>query len=521
VSNYALNVSATFFGEVVEETFARQGAPLRVGGTEALAIPVPEGWPYVAEVRWLGADRVEVRDGAGGVQQIGPEGTGTVGQWPVEVTFALAKQVRLRRMEDIPWRTSVAWLAVIVCMTGVAQQATLAYDYRCEGWQVVEARAPGLASRLRPHVVEDPQMRACFAGATSSGAYMTSEYLARLLEDDLEGAESSAVEASGGDAKKGDQNKMYMPAGDAGPLDNMGGAAQAAPERQQPEEAKESEEAEQKKKAARPKVEAVEVGTPVADAVPLEEAPSNDPPTPEIKPPEPDSDGDDDASTDATATEEGFGLRDWYDEGTEQVENLEIDLMLRYAKQRLRIDPNDPSALAMLSYYQYLAEDYDAALATYDKIIRLNPEESAGYNNKALVYKRLGQYEKEEALYRVALSLSPSDDVAMNNLAVNLSHQGRFEEATAIMDELARLTPGDPYAELHRAKIHAAKGEDEAAIAALERALQAMQKLDTLHHIEFRQDIRLDPSFARLREDPRFRAVLVRYYGAESPLGGR
>jgi tetratricopeptide (TPR) repeat protein len=521
VSIYALNVSATFFGEVVEETFTRQGSPLRVGGTEALAVPVPEGWPYVAEVRWLGPDRVEVRDGTGAVHEIGPEDTCRVGEWPVEVTFALARQIRLRRMDDFPWRTSIAWLAMMICMTSVAQQTHLTLAYRCEGWTVVEAQAPSLASRLRPVVLRFPAMQACFAATGSSGEYMAAEYLARLLEDDLDGAESSPDSASGG-GKKGDQKKMYMPAGDAGPLDHMGGAAQAAPERQQPEEAKEEEAPEQpKKEAARPKVEAVEVGTPVADAVPLELAPSNEPPTPEIKPPEEDADGEDDASADATATEEGFGLRDWYDERTEQVEELEIDLMLRYAKQRLRIDPNDPSALAMLSYYQYLAEDYDAALLTYDKIIRLNPEDSAGYNNKALVYKRLGQYEKEEALYRVALALRPSDDVAMNNLAVNLSHQGRFEEATAIMDELARLTPGDPYAELHRAKIHAAKGEDEAAIAALERALQAMQLLDTLHHIEFRQDIRLDPSFARLRQDPRFRAVLVRYYGDESPLGGQ
>jgi hypothetical protein len=40
-----------------------------------------------------------------------------------------------------------------------------------------------------------------------------------------------------------------------------------------------------------------------------------------------------------------------------------------------------------------------------------------------------------------------------------------------------------------------------------------MKKLDTLHNIEFRQDIRLDPSFAKMRGEERFKKLLNRYYG--------
>jgi len=45
-----------------------------------------------------------------------------------------------------------------------------------------------------------------------------------------------------------------------------------------------------------------------------------------------------------------------------------------------------------------------------------------------------------------------------------------------------------------------------------------MKELDTLHHIEFRQDIRVDPSFRRLRQTQRFHALLVRYYGNDAPV---
>ena len=76
----------------------------------------------------------------------------------------------------------------------------------------------------------------------------------------------------------------------------------------------------------------------------------------------------------------------------------------------------------------------------------------------------------------------------------------------------------DPYADLHRSKIHAEMGHEDLALGYLEKALDGMDKLDTLHHIEFRQDIRLDPSFAKLRETHRFRTILSRYYGDDSPL---
>jgi hypothetical protein len=61
-------------------------------------------------------------------------------------------------------------------------------------------------------------------------------------------------------------------------------------------------------------------------------------------------------------------------------------------------------------------------------------------------------------------------------------------------------------------------GNDDEALRYLEKALEGMKELDTLHHIEFRQDIRIDPSFEKLRQTHRFRAILVRYYGDDSPL---
>ena len=213
-------------------------------------------------------------------------------------------------------------------------------------------------------------------------------------------------------------------------------------------------------------------------------------------------------------------MRDWYDQDDARRDAIRIEAMQTLANRILRIDPNDPEALSMLAYYQYLNEDLEGAVETYDRLIDQDPEGAAGYNNKALIFKRRGQYEEEERLYRVALTLQPNDTTAMNNLAVNLAHQGRHEEALEIMETLEVMDPGEPYADLHRAKIHADRGDDERALFYLEKALQGMADLDTLHHIEFRQDIRVDTSFKALRKTTRFRSILWRYYGDDSPLAG-
>ena len=118
----------------------------------------------------------------------------------------------------------------------------------------------------------------------------------------------------------------------------------------------------------------------------------------------------------------------------------------------------------------------------------------------------------------MALAYTPNDVTTLNNLAVCLAHQGRLEEALVILDQLETLDPGDPYAELHRAKVHAERDDKEQVYHYLRKALEGMSQLDTLHHIEFRQDIRLDPSFETMRRDPMFRAILVEYYGKETPL---
>ena len=212
---------------------------------------------------------------------------------------------------------------------------------------------------------------------------------------------------------------------------------------------------------------------------------------------------------------EGWGLNDWYDTTDAREDAKDIQQGLDLARQLLRLDPDDPTGLNILAYYHYLAMDYAASEKVYTRMTVLYPDDSSGWNNLALTFKRRQDYVTEENLYRIAIGLASYDDHALNNLAVCLAHQGRFEEAEQIMKQLETLVPDDAYADLHRAKLYAAWGKPERAYGYLERSLRSMRKLDTLHNIEFRQDIRIDPVFEKMRQEDRFRNLLLRFYGDE------
>ena len=342
-------------------------------------------------------------------------------------------------------------------------------------------------------------LQSLFAQQEGAGAFEPSpEYIARLLQGQLEGHEEGVAAEQVQRPHTGEKiEQYYLQPGHDGPRTRIGGGKNLG------EAVRDGDV--RRRRAAPPEPD------PGASPEPIEEPPPDQAPEVIAQLAEEDTKGVDQPI--AVHVDEGWGLTDWYDTEDARQDAREIERELRMAQQVLRIAPDDPNALSVLAYYQYLAMDFKGAEKTYARFTDLYPEESAGWNNLALTYKRRGEYEKEEALYRVALNLEPNEDHALNNLAVCLAHQGRYDEALAIMKRLETLTPDDPYADLHRAKIYAAMGSDERAYRHLQKSLNGMRKLDTLHNIEFRQDIRVDPAFDKLRKEDRFRRLLMRYYG--------
>lgn len=348
------------------------------------------------------------------------------------------------------------------------------------------------------------------APAVTQSVEPSPELIARLLKKQFSGAEDGPVARVQRPESVDVLPSFYLPAGSVGPADRAGGGERAgeAVRRQPPI----TEDIAQTPASGRQE-------TPVGHIDPLvEEAPQ---PLGIEGLVEVGSDAGDAAEGMAPSIERfiGWGFHDWFDVAeANQDDTTKMTDRLDLARQLMKIDPDEPYAIMTVAYYAYLSENYELCRALYHKYIRLYPEDAAGWNNLALTYKRSGEYREEERLYRTALALEPENSNTRNNLAVNLAHQGRFREAEALMDQL-RPDPSEvPYAELHRAKIAAAQGRMRKAQRHLKKALGDIDKMDTFHHIEFRQDIRLDPSLNDLRKRSGVKALLRDTYGDNSPL---
>lgn len=477
---HGLRVTVRFHGKVVGQTVHWPWSNPVVGVSAAEAVPT-EGDGLV-RLRWEAADRVRLEPLSPAVHA----GEVAIGQgWRWNDGRDVDVDLDLVPLQPAPKREreagDMALLALVLLLSVAVGQLNLLLE------MFFGAVAPGVTVGVEP----------------------TPEYIARLLEQDYDGAEEGLSERTERPEHQTGVQSFYMPAGNQGPLDRTGGGAVAGDRvsRATPEEEGEddlpAEEPEEPELSGQTELLA-DAGKPTEGTPGAHE----------------DEDTPDEQGGQPSPMERfvGWGFRDWFDVRDSRADALEQQLRreLDMVRQRLRIDPDDPGAINTLGYYAYLAENHALGEETFGRLVAMYPDEPAGYNNLGLVYKRLGQYEKEEALYRQALELDPLDEHVLNNLAVNLAHQGRFDEAHQLMDLLEEVSPDDPYADLHRAKIYAAQGKRQKAYRFLEQALQGAASLDTMHHIEFRQDIRLDPAFDALRGEERFARVLRDAYGEDA-----
>ena len=86
-------------------------------------------------------------------------------------------------------------------------------------------------------------------------------------------------------------------------------------------------------------------------------------------------------------------------------------------------------------YYDTVTGEIDKAIETYDLWKQTYPRDSVPYDNLALRYATIGQYEKSLAVCREARRLDPRDLYTYQNTAAAFAGLNRFDEAKAVIDE--------------------------------------------------------------------------------------
>jgi TolB-like protein/tetratricopeptide (TPR) repeat protein len=201
---------------------------------------------------------------------------------------------------------------------------------------------------------------------------------------------------------------------------------------------------------------------------------------------------------------------------------------------------DDAQALNNLGAAYYLAGDFKAAAKAWDDSLAVKPTRSA-YSNTGTMYFYLGGYERAIERYINAANLAPNDYKMWGNLADAYFFQGNQKQVadvaykraidlaekmlainadeSLVMSDIALFysrigdfakarefearvkAQGDDamYMYYNSALIHAQLGETDAALGALERAIELNYQRELLS---------VDPAFEQLKKEERFRQLV-------------
>ena len=175
----------------------------------------------------------------------------------------------------------------------------------------------------------------------------------------------------------------------------------------------------------------------------------------------------------------------------------------------------DPLSLIInteMGYPHFCARRWDEALGYYRKALEIDPGFHFAVFYAARCHVQMGEFEEAIAEARRAVALSGGSALTVAGLGHAYAAAGRKGEARGVLRDLTSRSGRRYVSPYLVATIHAGLGENERALAWLERAYEERDYLLVM--------LRIDPRLDGLRPDPRFRDLLRRVgLAPEGPQG--
>jgi len=152
----------------------------------------------------------------------------------------------------------------------------------------------------------------------------------------------------------------------------------------------------------------------------------------------------------------------------------------------------------------FLAGRYDEAVGYLDAAIELDPSNTGPYSWLGMVHVERRDFVRAEEAFKRGLDSGTFVPRNTGSLGYCYAIQGNREGALAQLDRLSELSAKTSVDPCFEAWIHAGIGDDDTAIAALERAFD--------QDANWLLSLKVDPFFADLRPDPRFQDLLRRMH---------
>jgi DNA-binding winged helix-turn-helix (wHTH) protein/Tfp pilus assembly protein PilF len=168
---------------------------------------------------------------------------------------------------------------------------------------------------------------------------------------------------------------------------------------------------------------------------------------------------------------------------------------LAAAREASAIDPISLKAVVGSGFHLYLTQQYQPDLVPLVKALELEPEFAVAHWALGLACDRLGDFARAQEAHRSAVFHSGRSPTMEANLARSLALSGKREEAQSISLRLV----SEGLAPYRQATIEVALGENERAIASIERAFSVRDPWLVV--------LKVDPMLDPIRSDRRIQAI--------------
>ena len=176
------------------------------------------------------------------------------------------------------------------------------------------------------------------------------------------------------------------------------------------------------------------------------------------------------------------------------------DEAIAEAMRGRELDPLSLESNRVLGYRLYQARKYDESIKVFQKIIEMDPNYDAAYGIMGYAYTAKHQFKEAIDAYKEAIRLGDKSTSVQVYLGEAYVGNGEREKAQAILKQLQTtkeyVSPGE------LAVLYGALGDKDAAFASLEKAYSE-------HDLQL-QFLKVDPSYDRLRDDPRYQDLMRR-----------
>src|SRR3954462_9093007 len=114
---------------------------------------------------------------------------------------------------------------------------------------------------------------------------------------------------------------------------------------------------------------------------------------------------------------------------------------LMHLKELVRLFPNDERAHTLLGVLYFGRQDYQNAIAEFEKATSINPKFSPPYNQLGYAYRFLDRFSEAEAAFKKYTQLIPDDPNPYDSYAELLMKMGHFNEANKAYEKARSLNP--------------------------------------------------------------------------------